>query len=375
LASVSVSVFVSVSAAVSGVILRSPNEPKSGPSGLLQKIVQLSEFLALIEALEQQVTDKLRDTDASARLDVVKGELNALKDERLAQLQSAIPKLEPQDRKPGGIRFNELKQKIQAELDAFVARQKDATGAGERIDLTMPRRTSWRGSLHPVTMVIDEISDIFRELGFTIALGPEAETEFYNFGALNFPPDHPAMELHDTLYLGEETLLRTHTSPVQTRTLQQYAPPVRVLCPGQVYRRDFFDATHAPAFMQIEGLAIDEGISFVDLKATLSEFARRFYGGSRRVRFGPSYFPFVEPGAQMDVEVDLNDGKGLRWVEILGCGMVHPNVLEAAGVDSEKYTGWAFGMGPARIAMSRHDIPDIRLLYDSDVRFLEQFAR
>lgn len=337
--------------------------------------MQLSEFIAAAEALEQEVTAKLRATDASVRLDTLKGELNALKDERLAQLQSAIPKLEPQNRKPGGIRFNELKQLIQTELDAFIERQNASGGNKVSIDLTMPSRQSWKGSLHPVTMVIDEISDIFRELGFTIALGPEAETEFYNFGALNFPSDHPAMELHDTLYLGEDTLLRTHTSPVQVRTLQQFAPPVRVLCPGQVYRRDFFDATHAPAFMQIEGLAIDEGISFVDLKATLSEFARRFYGGSRRVRFGPSYFPFVEPGAQMDVEVDLNDGKGLRWVEILGCGMVHPNVLESAGVDSEKYTGWAFGMGPARIAMSRHDIPDIRLLYDSDVRFLEQFAR
>jgi phenylalanyl-tRNA synthetase alpha chain len=150
---------------------------------------------------------------------------------------------------------------------------------------------------------------------------------------------------------------------------------VRVLIPGNVYRRDFFDATHAPAFAQVEGLAVDEGVSFVDLKATLAEFARRFYGGTRRVRFGPSYFPFTEPSAQMDVEVDLRDGRGLRWVEILGCGMVHPNVLEAAGVDAERYTGWAFGMGPARIAMSRHDITDIRHLYDSDVRFLEQFAR
>lgn len=337
--------------------------------------MQLSDFIAHAEALELQVRDKLQDTDAHARLDVVKGELNALKDERLATLQSTIPKLEPAHRKPAGIRFNQLKQNIQASLDEFAARQASAAGEGQSVDLTMPARQTWRGSLHPVTMVIDEISDIFRELGFTIALGPEAETEFYNFGALNFPPDHPAMELHDTLYLGQDTLLRTHTSPVQVRTLQQYAPPVRVLCPGQVYRRDFFDATHAPAFMQIEGLAVDEGITFVDLKATLSEFARRFYGNTRRVRFGPSYFPFVEPGAQMDVEVDLNDGKGLRWVEILGCGMVHPNVLEAAGVDSEKYTGWAFGMGPARIAMSRHDIPDIRLLYDSDVRFLEQFAR
>jgi phenylalanyl-tRNA synthetase alpha chain len=337
-------------------------------------IVHLSEYLAQIEALESQVVAQLRATDATARLDMVKGELNAMKDERLATLQSAIPKLAPEDRKAGGKRFNELKQHIQTAIDEFVARQSEAAGGGTQTDLTMPSRQMWRGSLHPVSMVIDEISEIFRELGFTIALGPEAETEFYNFGALNFPPDHPAMELHDTLYLGHDTVLRTHTSPVQVRTLQQYAPPVRVLCPGQVYRRDFFDATHAPAFAQLEGLAVDEGISFVDLKATLSEFARRFYGKSRRVRFGPSYFPFVEPGAQMDVEVDLNDGKGLRWVEILGCGMVHPNVLEAAGVDSEKYTGWAFGMGPARIAMSRHDIPDIRLLYDSDVRFLDQFA-
>jgi phenylalanyl-tRNA synthetase alpha chain len=239
----------------------------------------------------------------------------------------------------------------------------------------MPARHGWRGAKHPVTLVIEEIEAIFRELGFSVALGPEAEHAWYNFGALNFPADHPAMEMHDTLYLGEETLLRTHTSPVQVRTLQRFAPPVRVLIPGNVYRRDFFDATHAPAFAQIEGLAVDEGISFVDLKATLAEFARRFYGGTRRVRFGPSYFPFTEPSAQMDVEVDLQDGRGLRWVEILGCGLVHPAVLESAGLDSERYTGWAFGMGPARIAMSRHDLPDIRLLYDADVRFLEQFAR
>jgi phenylalanyl-tRNA synthetase alpha chain len=245
----------------------------------------------------------------------------------------------------------------------------------------MPARARWRGAVHPVTAVIEEICAIFRELGFTVAMGPEAEHAWYNFGALNFPADHPAMEMHDTLYLagsdaGEQgPLLRTHTSPVQVRTLQAYRPPVRVLIPGNVYRRDFFDATHAPAFAQVEGLAVDEGVSFVDLKATLAEFARRFYGGTRRVRFGPSYFPFTEPSAQMDVEVDLGDGRGPRWVEILGCGMVHPNVLDAAGVDSERYTGWAFGMGPARIAMSRHDLPDIRLLYDSDVRFLEQFSK
>jgi phenylalanyl-tRNA synthetase alpha chain len=225
-----------------------------------------------------------------------------------------------------------------------------------------------------VTVVIEEISDIFRELGFTVALGPEAETEWYNFGALNFPADHPAMDMHDTLYLGDETLLRTHTSPVQVRTMQQWDPPIRILAPGNVYRRDFFDATHAPMFAQLEGLAIDEGISFADLKATLTHFAQRFYGGRTRTRFGPSYFPFTEPSAQMDVEVDLDDGRGNRWVEIMGCGLVHPAVIEAAGLDSDRYSGWAFGMGPGRIAMSRYGVPDIRLLYDGDVRFLAQFA-
>jgi phenylalanyl-tRNA synthetase alpha chain len=182
------------------------------------------------------------------------------------------------------------------------------------------------------------------------------------------------MDMHDTLYLGEGRVLRTHTSPVQVRTMQAYAPPIRILAPGNVYRRDFFDATHAPVFSQLEGLAIDEGISFADLKATLSLFARRFYGATTKTRFGPSYFPFTEPSAQMEVEVDLDDGKGPRWLEIMGCGLVHPAVLESAGLDSERYSGWAFGMGPGRIAMSRYGIPDIRLLYDSDVRFLEQLG-
>lgn len=337
-------------------------------------LVILSDYLAQADALAQECRALLDGLDPATRLDVAKGQLNALKDDRLASLQGALRALPAEDRRTAGSAFNTLKTSIQDALDAFGARQAAASGT-QAFDASMPARRAWRGSLHPVTLVIDEICEIFRELGFTIALGPEAETEWYNFGALNFPADHPAMELHDTLYLGEDTLLRTHTSPVQVRTMQRFAPPVRVLAPGQVYRRDFFDATHAPAFMQLEGLAIDEGVSFVDLKATLAEFARRFYGPSRRVRFGPSYFPFVEPGAQMDVEVDLGDGKGLRWVEILGCGMVHPNVIEAAGLDSEKYTGWAFGMGPARIAMSRYGVNDIRILYDSDVRFLEQFAR
>ena len=297
----------------------------------------------------------------------------------LLALQKALGTLPPDARRDAGRAFNDAKTTLSAALDARRLALQSAAPNGPPVDLTMPARLRWRGAKHPVTLVIEEIVAIFRELGFTIALGPESESEWYNFGALNFPPDHPAMDLHDTLYLGEGALLRTHTSPVQVRTLQRHAPPIRILAPGTVFRRDPFDASHAPAFAQIEGLAVDEGISFVDLKATMTHFARRFFGATR-TRFRPSYFPFTEPSAEMDVECRLCAGrgcsacKGTGWMEILGSGMVHPNVLEAAGVDSERYTGWAFGMGPARIAMQRYDIPDIRLLYDTDVRFLQQVA-
>ncbi|MCU0618941.1 MAG: phenylalanine--tRNA ligase subunit alpha [Gemmatimonadaceae bacterium] len=339
-------------------------------------MITLDAFLAQAAALEADGLARIAAAADVAALEDARVALLGRKQGALTALMSALPGLPPETRRDAGAAVNRAKQALEQALDAALAAARAAaTPAWRPLDPTMPARATWQGALHPVTLVVDEIAAIFRELGFTIALGPEAETEWYNFGALNFPPDHPAMELHDTLYLGDDVLLRTHTSPVQVRTMQKIAPPVKVLAPGTVYRRDFFDATHAPAFAQIEGLAVDEGISFADLKATLSEFARRFYGRSRRVRFGPSYFPFVEPGAQMDVEVDLGDGKGLRWVEILGCGLVHPNVIEAAGLDSEKYTGWAFGMGPARIAMSRHGIGDIRMLYDSDVRVLSQFAR
>jgi phenylalanyl-tRNA synthetase alpha chain len=336
--------------------------------------MDIAEYLRRADAVEATARATIAALEPGTRLDAAKGALNAAVDAELGELRGALRALPHEDRRTAGQAFNRVSQSLAALVEEYAASQRSAA-AGPALDLTMPARESWRGGKHPVTLVLEEIIAIFRELGFTVALGPEAELAWYNFGALNFPADHPAMEMHDTLYLGEETLLRTHTSPVQVRTLQRFPPPVRVLIPGNVYRRDFFDATHAPMFAQLEGLAVDEGISFVDLKATLAEFARRFYGGTRRVRFGPSYFPFTEPSAQMDVEVDLRDGRGLRWVEILGCGLVHPAVLESAGLDGERYTGWAFGMGPARIAMSRHDITDIRLLYDSDVRFLEQFAR
>jgi phenylalanyl-tRNA synthetase alpha chain len=289
--------------------------------------------------------------------------------------------LAPEDRPRAGREVQELRKQVEENLERrrleLVAAEK---AQAPRPDLSMPPRTTWRGGRHPVTLVIDEITEIFRELGFTVALGPEAESHWYNFGALNFPGDHPAMDAHDTLYLSDDIVLRTHTSPVQVRTLQSSPPPIRIIAPGNAYRRDFFDASHAPMFSQIEGLAIDEGVSFVDLKATLTHFARRFFG-TAVTRFRPSYFPFTEPSAELDVQCLICGGSGCAtckqtgWIEILGSGMVHPAVLESAGVDSERYSGWAFGMGPARVALLRYGIPDIRELYDSDVRVLERLSQ
>jgi phenylalanyl-tRNA synthetase alpha chain len=298
----------------------------------------------------------------------------------------ALPGLTPEERKRFGALANELKQAFE---EAFSAREAElAAEAGEagapEIDLSMPGRGRWIGARHPVTRVLDEMVAVFRELGFAVAVGPEAETEWYNFGALNFPPDHPAMDLHDTLYLtgeGEDrVLLRTHTSPVQIRVMQAGPPPYRVVVPGMVYRNDAWDASHAPAFLQLEGLAVDEGIGFVDLKATLTHFARRIFSSATKVRFRPSYFPFTEPSAELDVECQICHGGGCAackqtgWMELLGCGMVHPKVLENCGVDAERYTGWAFGMGPGRTTQQRFGIPDIRLEYGGDMRFLRQLA-
>lgn len=337
----------------------------------------LEELLNQIREVEAE-SKKIETVSTAGDFELLRTHLVGRKSGRLTHLMKELPTLPMEQRREAGSALNEARARIEARLDA--AEQKSSAATTTDVDLTMPARKQWKGGRHPVSVVIDEIEGIFRELGFTIALGPEAETEWYNFGALNFPVDHPAMDMHDTLYLSDDVLLRTHTSPVQIRTLQSYQPPVRILAPGNVYRRDFFDASHAPMFAQIEGLAVDEGISFVDLKATLTRFANRFFGKTK-TRFRPSYFPFTEPSAEMDVECQLCHGagcascKGTGWMEILGSGMVHPNVLDASGVDSEKYTGWAFGMGPARIAMLRYALPDIRLLYDSDMRFLEQLAR
>ncbi|HWG52557.1 MAG TPA: phenylalanine--tRNA ligase subunit alpha [Gemmatimonadaceae bacterium] len=339
----------------------------------------LDEFQHLVTAIERDGLAAIDQAMSAEALESTRHQLLGRKSGRLTDAMKSLPTLPAEERRDAGAAINRVKQALELALGARRELLVAEAPAQPGPDLSMPARHGWRGAKHPVTLVIEEIAAIFRELGFTIATGPEAEHEWYNFGALNFPSDHPAMELHDTIYLGPGTLLRTHTSPVQVRTLQLHRAPVRILAPGNVYRRDFFDASHAPMFAQIEGMAVDEGISFVDLKATLTYFANRFFGETA-TRFRPSYFPFTEPSAEMDVRCTICDGsgcpscKGTGWMEILGSGMMHPAVLEAAGMDSERYTGWAFGMGPGRIANLRYGIPDIRLLYDSDIAFLEQFS-
>ncbi len=251
----------------------------------------------------------------------------------------------------------------------------------EAIDITLPGRIPRRGRKHLITRTIEEIVDIFLSLGYWVAEGPEVETDYHNFTALNMPPHHPARSLWDTLYLkgpGEELLLRTHTSPVQIRVMKKEKPPVFIVVPGKVYRRDVADSSHLPVFHQVEGLAVDKGITFADLKGTLEFFSHRMFGADKKVRFRPSYFPFTEPSAEVDVSC-FCEGKGCRvckgsgWLEILGAGMVDPNVFDEVGYDNEKYTGFAFGMGVERIAMLKYGVSDIRLFFDNDCRFLEQF--
>ncbi len=337
----------------------------------------MSDLLAALDSLRERLKE-IPQAD-ERRLQELKTELLGRKAGALTQILKALPDLGPDERKRVGGAANALKQELERAIAAREANLKQGATNLSGIDLTMPARHQWHGGLHLVTQVVDEICDIFRELGFTRVTGPEAETERYNFYALNFPKDHPALDAQDSFYLGGDVVLRTHTSPVQIRTLETYPPPIRIVVPGRCYRRDPFDASHSPVFEQIEGFAVDEGISFVDFKATLATWARRFFSPQTKVRFRPSYFPFTEPSAEMDVQCQICGGSGCAtckqtgWMEILGSGMVHPAVLENVDVDSEKYTGYAWGMGPERIAMLRHGIPDIRLFFDSDVRFLEQF--
>ena len=301
----------------------------------------------------------------------------------ITQLLRSLASLPAAERPEVGRQANELKVEIDRLVGEKLALTRAAERrrglAAERPDLTLPARRPPLGALHPLTRVNDEIVEIFIGLGFAVAEGPEVESEYNNFEALNIPRDHPARDMQDTFYLSEDTLLRTHTSPVQIRTMQAQRPPVRVICPGKVYRRDA-DITHSPMFHQVEGLAVDRDISMGDLKGTLELFAREMFGARSRIRFRPSFFPFTEPSAEVDVLCFLCGGGGCRvckqsgWLEILGSGMVHPQVLRNVGYDPEEVTGWAFGMGVERVAMFKYGVDDIRLFFENDLRFLRQFA-
>lgn len=305
----------------------------------------------------------------------------------LVTVSKEMAGLDPEGRKALGQQVNEVKNRLQRAFEEMKLSLESASLKkqleNERVDITLPGRSLRRGTIHPITRTIAEIEDVFLGMGFEIADGPEVETDAYNFEMLNVPKDHPARDMQDTFYLTEELLMRTHTSPMQVRTMERMRPnvPVKVIVPGRVYRRDEDDATHSHAFTQIEGLVVDEGIRMSDLKGVLENFAKAIFGPHQAVRLRPSFFPFTEPSAEVDVRCIVCDGAGCRvcketgWIEILGSGMVHPNVLKAAGYDSQKYSGFAFGMGPERIAMLKYGIDDIRLLYHNDLRFLRQFER
>ncbi len=332
---------------------------------------------AALEALEGEALRAIALAEDPDTLERVRVDFLGRSEGRVSAILRGLGRLPPEERPAVGQAANRVKGVVSAALEERMAAL--STGpAAPPVDLTLPARTRWKGGLHPITQAVDEIWRIFRDLGFTRARGPEADTEWYNFEALNTPLDHPAADEQDTLYLVDSVLLRSHTSPVQMRTMERHEPPIRIIAPGWVYRRDTYDATHTPAFMQIEGLVIDEGVTFVDFKATLAEFARRYWGPDTRTRFRPSFFPFTEPSAEVDVKRVITRPDGTReetdWLEIMGAGMVDPNVIENAGYDAEKYTGWAFGMGPARIAKLKHGVDDLRTFFENDIRFLAQFA-
>ena len=340
-----------------------------------------SELKASLEAVEREFARALAAAgDEPKAVEEVRVRFLGRRGE-LTALAKGLGRLGAEERPAAGQAVNALKQRVEEGLASALARGEAAAGASaprEAWDATLPGRRAFAGSLHPVTCARRELEQIFRELGFTIESGPEVEDDFHNFQALNIPPEHPARDGQDTFYLEGGLLLRTHTSPVQIRTLERRKPPLRIICPGRVYRRDM-DATHLPMFHQLEALVVGPQVSMGDLKATLGAVWRRYYGDDVRMRLRPGYFPFVEPGCEYDISCTACRGAGCRlckgsgWIELGGAGMVHPAVFEALGIDPERYSGFAFGLGLDRIAMMRYGISDLRLLVESDVRFLGQF--
>ena len=335
-----------------------------------------------VEAVTREARTAIEAARSAAELEQVRVRVLG-RQGTLTQLLRSLGSLSAEERPLVGAAANEAKRDLEALVEARLAETRERERRQERAlarpDLTVPGRRPARGARHPLTQVRDEIVAVFAGLGFSVAEGPEIETDYYNFEALNLPPDHPARDMQDTFYFSADTLLRTHTSPVQIRVMQAQRPPVRIICPGRVYRRDA-DITHSPMFHQVEGLAVDRDVSMADLKGTLELFARAMFGPGSRIRFRPSFFPFTEPSAEVDVLCFACEGGGCRvckqsgWLEILGSGMVHPHVLRNVGYDPEEVTGWAFGMGIERVAMLKYGVDDIRLFFENDLRFLRQFA-
>lgn len=336
------------------------------------------------EELQALVSDARARVDAATDLSALDQVRVAMlgKKGRLTEQLKSLGRLPAEERPVAGQAINRAKQEVQALIDARRQRLEqarlDASLAEETLDVTLPGRDGNAGGLHPVTRTLERIEALFASMGFRVAEGPEVEDDYHNFEALNIPEHHPARAMHDTFYFDAHRLLRTHTSPVQIRVMEETGAPVRAIAPGRVYRCDS-DLTHTPMFHQVEGLLVDEGIAFADLKGVLHDFIRHFFERDLEVRFRPSYFPFTEPSAEVDVQCVMCGGAGCRvcggsgWLEILGAGMVHPKVFEYAGVDAERYTGYAFGMGVERLAMLRYGVNDLRMFFENDLRFLRQF--
>ena len=328
-----------------------------------------------LEAIRARALERLQNAEDLTALEEARVQLLGKKGELTAILKT-MGQLSPEERPVMGQMANEVRAAIEEKLAARGAALKAAMAEQklkmETIDVTLPGKPVREGHRHPLNLVLDEIKEIFLGMGFDVVSGPEVELDYYNFEALNLPPDHPARDTQDTFYITDKVLLRTQTSPVQIRTMEQRKPPIRIIAPGRVYRSDAVDATHSPIFHQIEGLVVDEGITMSDLKGCLETVIKRLYGEDSVVRFRPHHFPFTEPSAEVDVQC-CRICKGEGWIEILGCGMVHPKVLAGCGLDPEKYSGFAFGIGLERIVMRRFAVDDMRLFYENDTRFLEQF--
>ncbi|MDP6968962.1 MAG: phenylalanine--tRNA ligase subunit alpha [Gammaproteobacteria bacterium] len=331
-----------------------------------------------MENLKQLVNAGLEAVAAAqdeTALDQIRVQYLGKKGVLTAQLKS-LGQLSAADRPAAGAKINAAKQQVQDAINTkrtlMASAALRAQLASESIDVSLPGRGQNNGGLHPVTMTMERIENFFAQIGFSVAKGPEIEDDYHNFEALNIPSHHPARSMHDTFFFDDGTLLRTHTSPVQVRTMEQQQPPIRVICPGRVYRCDW-DQTHSPMFHQVEGLLVDDNISFADLKGILHNFLNVFFEQDLQVRYRPSYFPFTEPSIEVDIGYTGANGEQ-KWMEILGCGMVHPNVLTASGVDPEQYTGFAFGFGVERLAMLRYGVKDLRLFFENDLRFLSQFG-